>query len=292
MATKRERQRQLARDAYVRRQVRQAQRARRTRQLWASAIAMVLVLGAATGVAAAAGVFTPAAGVFTSPKPFPCTYTASGKAARKVSRPPTDADISATYTAKIITNRGTVAIDLNNAKAACTVNSFVSLADQGFYNKTPCPRLDTKGIYILQCGDPTGTGSGGPGYEFTSENLSGAKYTAGTVAMANSGTSDSNGSQFFLVYKNITELSASYTPFGTITSGLNVLTAIAAKGDNNSNPAGGGNPKEKVQIESVTIARGTGLSWSLLAVALAILVVGALAIAEALRRNRRRIRQT
>ncbi len=292
MATKRERQRQLARDAYARRQVRQAQRARRTRQLWASAIAVVVVLGAATGVAAAAGVFTAAAGVFSSPKPFPCTYTASGKAARKVSRPPTDADISATYTAKITTNRGTIAIDLNNAKAACTVNSFVSLADQGFYNKTPCPRLDTTGIYMLQCGDPTGTGSGGPGYKFTSENLNGAKYTAGTVAMANSGTSDSNGSQFFMVYRKTTELSASYTPFGTITSGLSVLQAIAAKGDNNSNPAGGGNPKEKVQIESVTIARGTGFSWPLLAVALAILVVGVLAIAEGLRRDRRRIRQT
>jgi peptidyl-prolyl cis-trans isomerase B (cyclophilin B) len=144
---------------------------------------------------------------------------------------------------------------------------------------------------VLQCGDPTGTGSGGPGYKFTSENLTGAKYTAGTVAMANSGTSDSNGSQFFMVYKNTKELPASYTPFGTITSGLNVLRAIAARGDNNSNPAGGGNPKEKVQIESVTIARGSGVSWALLAVAVAILVVGVLVIAETLRRSRRRIRQ-
>jgi cyclophilin family peptidyl-prolyl cis-trans isomerase len=285
VATKRERQRQLARDAYARRQVRQAQRVRRTRELWASGIAIVLVLGAATGVAVVSGVFTP-------PKPFSCTYTASGKAARKVSRPPKQTDIRATYTAKITTNRGTIDINLLNSKAACTVNSFVSLADQGFYNNTPCPRLDTTGIYMLQCGDPTGTGSGGPGYKFESENLSGAKYTAGTVAMANSGTPDSNGSQFFLVYRNTKELSASYTPFGTITSGLSVLKAIAAKGDNNSNPAGGGNPKEKVQIESVAIARGSGISWALLAVALAILVVGGLVIAETLRRNRQRIRQT
>ncbi len=207
----------------------------------------MLVLGAATGVAAAAGAFTPT-------KPFTCSYIASGKAARKVSLPPKQPDMSATYTAKIITNRGTIAMDLLNSKAACTVNSFVSLADQNFYNKTPCFRLVTSGIYVLQCGDPTGTGTGGPGYEFGSENLKGAKYPADTVAMANSGTSDSNGSQFFLVYKN-TPLPASYTPFGKITSGLSVLRAIAAKGDNNSNPAGGGNPKEKVQIESVTISK-------------------------------------
>jgi peptidyl-prolyl cis-trans isomerase B (cyclophilin B) len=248
VATKKDRQRQLARDAYARRQVRQAQRVRRTRRLWATAIAVVLVLGAGTGVAAAAGTFTPS-------KPFTCTYTRSGTAARKVSLPPTQVDLSAAYTAKIITNRGTIAIDLNNSKAACTVNSFVSLADQGFYNNTPCPRLDTTGIYILQCGDPTGTGSGGPGYEFGSENLKDAKYVAGTLAMANSGTADSNGSQFFLVYKNTPELPASYTPFGTVTSGLNVLKAIAAKGDNNSNPAGGGKPNEKVQIERVTISK-------------------------------------
>jgi peptidyl-prolyl cis-trans isomerase B (cyclophilin B) len=247
VATKSERQRQLAREAYERRQVRQAQRARRSRRMWASAIAVVLVLGAATGVAAAAGAFTP-------PRTFPCTYTASGTAARKVSLPPKQADISATYTAKIITNRGTVAINLLNSKAACTVNSFVSLADQGFFNNTPCPRLDTTGIFVLQCGDPTGKGSGGPGYEFGSENLKGAKYPAGTLAMANSGTPDSNGSQFFMVYKN-TPLGGTYTPFGTITSGLSVLTAIAAKGDDNSNPAGGGKPNEKVQIERVTISK-------------------------------------
>jgi peptidyl-prolyl cis-trans isomerase B (cyclophilin B) len=107
---------------------------------------------------------------------------------------------------------------------------------------------------VLQCGDPTGTGSGGPGYAYGTENLKGATYLAGTVAMANSGTADSNGSQFFLVYKD-TPLPPNYTPFGTITSGLSVLQAIAAKGDDNSNPAGGGHPNESVQIESVTISK-------------------------------------
>jgi peptidyl-prolyl cis-trans isomerase B (cyclophilin B) len=246
VATKKERQRQLARQAYERRLDRQAQRTRRTRQLWAAAVAVVLVLGVGTGVAAAAGAFTPA-------KPLTCSYTASGTASRKVSLPSKQPDTGASYTAKITTNRGVITINLLNSSAPCTVNSFVSLADQMFFKNSPCHRLTTSGIYVLQCGDPTGTGRGGPGYEFNDENLKGAKYPAGTVAMANSGA-NTNGSQFFLVYKN-TSLAASYTPFGTITSGLNVIKAVAAKGTDNSNGAGDGHPKEKVQIESVTISK-------------------------------------
>jgi peptidyl-prolyl cis-trans isomerase B (cyclophilin B) len=248
VATKKERQRQLARQAYERRLERQAQRARRTRQLWATSVAVVLVLGVAAGVSAATGVFTPV-------HPFTCRYVAAGTASRKVTLPPKQPDMSATYTAKIITNRGTIAMNLDNTKAACTVNSFVSLANQKFFNNTPCPRLDTTGLYILQCGDPIGNGSGNPGYEFYTENLTGATYSAGTVAMARGTSKDSNGSQFFLVYKNSPELPPNYTPFGTITSGLSVLTAIAAKGDDNSNAAGGGKPNEKVQIERVTISK-------------------------------------
>jgi peptidyl-prolyl cis-trans isomerase B (cyclophilin B) len=246
VATKKERQRQLARQAYERRLDRHAQRAKRTRQLWATAIAVVLVLGAGTGVAAAAGAFSPA-------KTVACSYIASGKASRKVSLPPKQANPSATYTAEITTNRGTIKIDLLNSKAACTVNSFVSLANQKYFNNTPCHRLVTTGIFVLQCGDPTGTGTGGPGYEFGNENLKGAKYPAGMVAMANTGSADSNGSQFFMVYKN-SPLPASYTPFGTITSGLNVIQAIAKVGSDNSNAPGDGHPKEKVQIERVTIS--------------------------------------
>jgi peptidyl-prolyl cis-trans isomerase B (cyclophilin B) len=253
VATKRERQRQLARDAYQRRQQRHARRARRARQWWISSVSVVLVIGVGIGAALLAGAFTPAKSAAASATT--CVYTKSGVAARKVSLPPKTPDTSATYTAAIKTNRGTVDISLLNSQAPCTVNSFVSLADQGFYNNTPCPRLVTTGFYLLQCGDPTGTGSGTPGYEFASENLKGAKYLADTVAMANSGTPDSNGSQFFLVYKNTTELPPDYTPFGTITSGLTVLKAIAAKGDDNSNPAGGGKPNEKVQIERVTISK-------------------------------------
>jgi peptidyl-prolyl cis-trans isomerase B (cyclophilin B) len=273
VATKKERQRQLAREAYARRLERQARRARRTRQWWIGSVAAVLVIGVGIGASFLAGAFSPApkataasskASPGASPTPTAamvdgkCVYTKSGTASRKVSLPPATPDTKATYTATITTNRGAITMDLLNSKAPCTVNSFVSLADQGFFNNTPCPRLVTTGFYILQCGDPTGNGSGNPGYQFYSENLTGATYPAGTVAMAiGSAGLDTNGSQFFLVYKNTPSgaLEADYTPFGTITSGLSVLQAIAAKGDDNSNPAGGGKPNEKVQIERVTISK-------------------------------------
>ena len=279
MATKKERQRQLARQAYQRRIDRQAQRARRMRQVWASAIAAVLVVAVGVGTAAAAGAFStppkktsaatatnPAASTSPTVTPSPsatsamvdgkCVYTASGSAARKVSLPSATPDTTAHYTATITTNRGTVVISLLNTKAPCTVNSFVSLAVQKFFTNTPSHRLTTapSGIYVLQCGDPTGTGSGGPGYEFYTENLKGATYPAGTVAMANANSPSTNGSQFFLVYKN-TPLPPQYTPFGTISSGLNVIQAVAAAGTDNSNGTGDGHPKENVQIESVTISK-------------------------------------
>jgi peptidyl-prolyl cis-trans isomerase B (cyclophilin B) len=184
-----------------------------------------------------------------------CTYTAKPPAARKVSLPPTKPDYTATYQATIHTNRGNIVINLLNSKATCTVNSFVSLAAQKYFNNTHCHRLVTTEIFVLQCGDPTGTGSGTPGYAFDNENLAGAKYTAGTVAMANTGTNGTNGSQFFLVYKNSLSLPASYTPFGTIVSGLNIIQKVAAAGSDNSNETGDGHPKEKVEIDSVTIKK-------------------------------------
>jgi peptidyl-prolyl cis-trans isomerase B (cyclophilin B) len=170
-----------------------------------------------------------------------------------VNLPSSKPDYQAAYQATIATNRGNIVINLANSKATCTVNSFVSLAKQSYFNNTNCHRLTTSGIFVLQCGDPTGTGEGGPGYAFGNENLTGAKYTAGTVAMANTGAADSNGSQFFLVYKNSTTLPASYTPFGTITQGLPVIQAIAKAGSNNANGTGDGAPKESVVIKSVTI---------------------------------------
>ena len=108
---------------------------------------------------------------------------------------------------------------------------------------------------MLQCGDPTGTGMGGPGYTIPDENLAGATYPAGTVAMANTGAPHSGGSQFFFVYAN-TELPPSYTPFGHVTSGLNNLQSIAKAGTDGTNGPGDGHPVQHVQIESFTVTRG------------------------------------
>jgi peptidyl-prolyl cis-trans isomerase B (cyclophilin B) len=161
-----------------------------------------------------------------------------------------------TYTARVKTNCGTITIRLDGKKAPHTVNSFAFLARKGYFDDTPCHRLTTAGIYVLQCGDPTGTGTGGPGYTIPDENLSGATYPAGTVAMANTGQPHTGGSQFFFVYKD-TPLPAQYTPFGTVdTSGLAILTRIAAAGSDNSNGTGDGKPNQPVVIEKFTVTKG------------------------------------
>ena len=103
----------------------------------------------------------------------------------------------------------------------------------------------------LQCGDPSGTGGGGPGYQFADENLKGATYPRGTVAMANAGPG-TNGSQFFLVYADST-LPPNYTPFGTITEGLDLLDTVAKAGSNDSNGAGDGKPKLSVEIKTLRV---------------------------------------
>ena len=181
-----------------------------------------------------------------------CAYTKSGSAAKKVDGVPPTAGVLTTGSEKVsfATNQGDLTFSLATAKAPCTVNSFVFLAQQGYFDGTKCHRLTTSGIYVLQCGDPTGTGTGGPGYQFADENLKGATYPKGTIAMANSGTA-TNGSQFFLVYKD-TQLPPSYTPFGTVTSGLDVLAKIAAKGVKGG--GGDGEPAAGVTVTKVTVA--------------------------------------
>ena len=279
MAGKKERQRKLARAHYERQQARRIQRTHRWRRIGiiVAACCAVIALGAGGYVAlsgggsntsAATATPTPTASSTATPTPTPsptptlaaepashCTYTPNGTAARKVGVPPAKpAFKDAKYQARVKTNRGTIVLELLNHQATCTANSFIYLADKSYFNNTSCHRLTTNGIYVLQCGDPTGTGSGGPGYKFADENLAGAKYTEGTVAMANAGPG-TNGSQFFLVYHNSTTLPASYTPFGKIVSGLGIIQNVAQAGTDNSNGNGDGHPKEKVTIESVTITK-------------------------------------
>jgi len=275
-----ERQRKLARQRLARQQTRRAQRDRRVRQWTISILAAVAVVAVGVGTfffvnhsssntaAAAPATRTPSPAPSVTATPTPttspaasvvseparhCTYLAGPPAARKVGTPPAKPDYKATYTATIHTNRGNIVISLLNSRATCTVNSFVYLAAQKYFSNTHCHRLTTSGIFVLQCGDPTGTGSGGPGYKFDDENLTGAKYIPGTVAMANSGP-NTNGSQFFLVYK-YSPLGASYTPFGTITRGLNIIQKVAKVGSDNSGGTGDGHPIQKVVIKSVTIKK-------------------------------------
>jgi peptidyl-prolyl cis-trans isomerase B (cyclophilin B) len=218
----------------------------------------------ATASASATPSASATAAAVTEPAPH-CTYTASASGASVPSATP---DWSATYTATIQTNRGPIVIKLANSKATCTVNSFIHLAATKFWDNTQCHRVsDSAGLYMLQCGDPTAkatktlgctgnseAGSGGPGYQFNDENLTGATYPAGTLAMANAGP-NTNGSQFFLVFAT-TSLGANYTPFGTITSGLDILQNVGKAGTTCTYAgSGGGVPKDKVIINSVSIQK-------------------------------------
>ncbi|RAG85456.1 peptidylprolyl isomerase [Streptacidiphilus pinicola] len=189
-----------------------------------------------------------------------CGNVASGSPSNKQwPQPPAmSIDTKATYTATLKTSCGDVGLKLDATHAPKTVNNFVFLAQQGFFDHSHCHRLTTAGIYVLQCGDPTATGTGSPGYKFDDEYLNdpaiqGGTYPAGTLAMANSGP-NTNGSQFFLVYKD-SQLSANYTPFGTITSGLDILNHIARDGSDNSNGQGDGKPNDNVVINSVAVAK-------------------------------------
>jgi peptidyl-prolyl cis-trans isomerase B (cyclophilin B) len=220
-----------------------------------------------TATATASASATPSASTVAEPAHH-CAYTAATPAAKNAGLPSATPDYAASYTATIKSNLGDISFSLLNSKATCTVNSFVHLAETGYFNNTQCHRLLTTGIYVLQCGDAYATGSsklscgstsnvgrGTPGYQYASENLTGATYPAGVVAMANNGTATTNGSQFFIVYKDSTAgLSASYTPFATVSSGLNIVQNVAKDGFSCQYPSteGGGVPKEKFIIDSVT----------------------------------------
>ncbi len=184
-----------------------------------------------------------------------CEYVETGTAARPVRLPSaTGIPTSGTVTYVLEMTNGKVRLMLDRVKAPCTVHSFESLADQGFFSKTRCPRLVDKTFFILQCGDPTGTGSGGPGYTFADESDGTESYVSGVVAMAGSGP-NSNGSQFFLVWDDSTSLdgSAAATIFGRMDAkSRNVIASMAAEGQDGSNPRGGGKPNNPSEILGVT----------------------------------------
>ncbi len=181
-----------------------------------------------------------------------CGYVPSIPADRFKGLPDfTPAKAAQPYDAVLNTTQGTIVFSALTAAAPCTTYSFRFLAQHGYFDKTHCHRLTVQFIYVLQCGDPTGTGSGGPGYKFNDENLAGATYPAGTVAMANAGP-NTNGSQFFICWKD-TKLSPAYTPFGTVIAGMNVLQKIAAAGDDQQNGPGDGYPTLYTGFHNVKI---------------------------------------
>ena len=212
----------------------------------------------AAGSNSASGTPTPSA----TKIPGICDYLAAGTAAKKNNPPSSGAAIKGTVTVTAKTNLGDIVMKLNRAEAPCTVSSFVSLVQQKFFDNTSCHRLVTSGIYVLQCGDPTGQGSGGPGYSIPDEATGKETYPAGTLAMARTQQAHSGGSQFFIVYKDSPSLQQNlgeqqYTVFGTITKGLDIVTKVAAKGTDNSNGTDDGHPKQPVKFLSMTVTSST-----------------------------------
>ncbi len=152
----------------------------------------------------------------------------------------------------LATNCGNIVISTVGAKAPITVTQLATLARGGYFNNSLCHRLTTKGLYVLQCGDPTATGAGGPNFTYRDENLPAEglnNYPAGTVAMANSDPG-TNGSQFFLVFADTT-LGPNYTIWGTITQGLDIVKAIAAAGVKGGGADGA--PNQTIGITRVTV---------------------------------------
>jgi peptidyl-prolyl cis-trans isomerase B (cyclophilin B) len=189
------------------------------------------------------------------PADVTCDYPADDQvpAARKVDPPPSRPTVGGDVPATLSTSLGDIEITLDATGAPCTVNSFVSLATQGYYDDSPCHRLttlDQSGIAVLQCGDPSGTGSGGPGYTYADETKGDETYGPGVLAMANRGP-DTNGSQFFIVYDD-TPLPPDYTVFGSVDEhSLGPIKELAAKGTV-PGPGGMTAPAEKVTITSVS----------------------------------------
>ena len=180
-----------------------------------------------------------------------CTYNEDPQGAIKANEPPPeDAVVSGQVAVTFETTVGTFNATLDADKTPCTVNSFVSLADQNYFNATDCHRLTTSGIFVLQCGDPSATGTGGPGYQFDDEVDGSETYGPGTLAMANAGP-NTNGSQFFIVYGD-SPLPPSYTVFGTVDDAtVKLVQEVADAGTDDQNGPGDGKPLTDVELESV-----------------------------------------
>ncbi len=265
-AAQRRLQRQLERRAEL------ARKRRRNLLIGVTAAAVVLVVGTVlliTGTGGddpdpAAAQPSPTSAAPTTPgvvdgSDGTCDWTPADTAANPdlqadTGTPPVEVTPTGTTEVDATTNLGPIGLTLDNANAPCGVASMVYLAGQGYFDDTVCHRqTDSEGLKVLQCGDPSGTGAGGPAYQFPTQVTGDETYPRGTVAMANSGQGF-DGSQFFLVYGD-SQLPPSYTVLGTIDeAGLATLDAIAANGNDGSNGPGDGAPTQEVRIQSLAVA--------------------------------------
>lgn len=208
---------------------------------------LVSPTASSTAAAAASSSATPAASATPTPTATNSSLVPSPSLAQ-----------NRTWTGSVEVNGRKLAVSLDGAKAPQAVANFISLAKQGFYSQVSCHRLTTSGIYVLQCGDPKGDGTGGPGYSWgpienaPANNL----YKAGVLAMARQGGNGSSmGSQFFIVYKDSTipaDSAGGYTVFGQIgTSALRFVNTIAAAGTVDGSTDG--KPKNSVKLGSITL---------------------------------------
>jgi peptidyl-prolyl cis-trans isomerase B (cyclophilin B) len=270
----REREREYARRRYEKWAAKQAQRELERRKARRNAAVaggtVVAVLAIVLGVVALTGrsdSTSPAASPAASPSASPAASAPSAanpcpaptvkppaKPATFKNTPPTSLAQGKAWKLTLVTSCGTITTTLDGAKAPQATASAIFLARQRFWAGTPCHRITTEGIYVLQCGDPTGSGSGGPGYSFGPvENApKDGVYPVGTLAMARTASPDSNGSQFFIVYKqsSLPTDGGGYTVFGKVTSGLDVVQKVAAGG---AQPTGDGKPVRPISIVSATV---------------------------------------
>ncbi|WP_060885451.1 peptidylprolyl isomerase [Streptomyces caniscabiei] len=280
MVSQDQRRRQLAREKFLRQQQRRtsARRKARVRNAVIASVLGVILVGSVAlyttdvlkgddkkdNVSAEASPSTS-----PSKAPDPCEKAAAGKVKQLTFKkePAITIDKTAKYTMDLQTTCGAIDIAMDAAKAPHTVNSFNFLVNKGYLDHTKCHRLTTEGIYVLQCGDPQGTGMGGPGYTIPDENLKDSRlkgdvYPAGTVAMANQFNGqtgegkNSGGSQFFLVFQD-SPLPANYTPFGTVSeAGMKVLKKIADAGAEPADPQTGNTaPNATVVINKATVKK-------------------------------------
>ncbi|CAO5168086.1 Peptidyl-prolyl cis-trans isomerase (Rotamase)-cyclophilin family [Frankia sp. AiPs1] len=238
----------------------------------ASAIAAILLTGqdhdddqsTATADAGATASAPAAAAAPATSKVGACVYTSNGDSpARNATLPKAAGTVDTSPATMVInTSAGTMTATLDPAKAPCTVHALLTLADAKYFDDTACHREtagQAGGIFVLQCGDPTGSGSGSPGYGYANENTSGVTYDRGVLAMAHSSEPNSNGSQFFINYANPTKdgaaaLAGGYTVFGRITQGLDVLDKLTSPGVEGGGSDGA--PTSKAKITSITVSQG------------------------------------